>query len=69
MNKINNWLVLFLIILLQACSSQDIYELIQDNQLSECQTLPLPQYDECMEQANESYDEYSEKRKEVTGDE
>ena len=58
MNKINIWPVLLFIVLLQACSFQDIYNYIHGTQLLDCQTVPRSQYDECVERNNDSYDEY-----------
>jgi hypothetical protein len=52
---------------LQACSSQLLHSMFQAKQQNDCQTIPNSQYAECMEQANEIYDEYSNKRKEIIG--
>lgn len=58
------WPVLGLVALanLGACSNQQVYEAVQRNQRLECQKIPLPQQDECMEQNSESYEEYRRNR-------
>ncbi len=50
------------------CSSRGAYEGIQVSNRVECSKLPPSQYDECMENANISYDEYERKRQEAIGD-
>ena len=53
---------------LAGCSNRGVYEGIQVSNRNECFKLPpSPQYDECMENANISYDEYERKRKEALG--
>jgi hypothetical protein len=68
MKVINLFLFLFIALILQACSMQQIHTMIQQNQKQECQSVPNSQYNECMERANENYDEYSNSRKEVIED-
>lgn len=46
------------------CSNKAIYDNIQLNKRIDCAKLPPPQYDECIESANKSYDEYERERKE-----
>lgn len=60
---------LFLVLMfLAGCSNRGVYEGIQVSNRNECFKLPpSPQYDECMENANISYDEYERKRKEALG--
>ncbi len=47
------------------CSNRGAYEGIQASNRFECSKLPPSQYEDCMEQANKSYDEYEQERKEV----
>jgi hypothetical protein len=61
-------LILFFSLILHACTSQQLHTLFQGKQQNDCQTVPNSQYDGCMERANESYEEYSSKRKEVIED-
>lgn len=57
---------LFLVLLVLAgCSNRGVYGGIQASNRNECSKLPPSQYDECMENANKSYDEYERERKEA----
>jgi hypothetical protein len=57
--------LLFIFIILSGCTNRMVYDLIQSNNQSKCQTLPPGQYDACMEENNQSFDEYEKKRKET----
>lgn len=46
------------------CSYKAVYDNIQINQRNECLKLPQAQYDECMERASKSYEEYEKEREE-----
>jgi len=50
---------------LQACSSRQVYESAKMRNQVRCQQLPPSQYEECMQQADETYDDYKEKRESV----
>lgn len=54
--------------LLAGCSNRGVYEGVQASKRIECSKYPLSEYDECMENANKSYDEYERERKEALGD-
>jgi len=58
-------LILSIFLIIVGCSSTTAYESIQAGNRSECSTRPPPQYDECINNANKSYDEYERERKEV----
>ncbi len=58
-------LVFLIFLIIAGCSSRGAYEGIQASNRFECFTLPPSQYDECMNNANKSYDEYERKRKEA----
>ena len=58
-------LILLIILTISGCSSRGAYEGIQAGNSSECFNLPPSQYDECMNNANKSYDEYERERKEA----
>ena len=60
--------VLIILALLQACSSETIYEAIRSGFRQDCQTVPRSQYKDCVERTGDTYDEYSEKRKSVSED-
>ena len=50
---------------LQACSSRQVYESAKMRNQVQCQQLPPSQYEECMQQAGETYDDYKDKRDSV----
>ena len=58
-------LILLIFFIIAGCSSRVAYESIQAGNRSECSKLPPSQYDECMNNANKSYDEYERERKEA----
>ncbi len=49
---------LIILLILAGCSNRGVYEGIQISNRNECSKVPPSQYDECMEKANKSYDEY-----------
>ena len=59
------WAHLFLLSVLAACSNQQLYNGIQKNRQLECQKLPGSQYDECMKEVSEPYEEYEHDRQEL----
>ena len=59
------YLVIVVTLLIGACSNKAIYDNIQFNNRSDCAKLPTSQYDECIERASKSYDEYERERKEA----
>jgi len=61
MNKL--WL-LIVVFFLAGCSNKAVYENIQINNRNSCAKVPPPQYEECIERANKSYEEYEQERKE-----
>lgn len=56
------------LLLLAGCSNRGIYEGIQASNRNECSKLPLSQYDDCMKEANKSFNEYEQERKEAIGE-
>lgn len=54
-------------LVIAGCSSRGAYEGIQANNRFECTKLPPSQYDECMKNANKSYDEYERERQKALG--
>ncbi len=50
--------------LLMSCTSQDVYNAVQDNMQQECQNLPSSAYENCVNGHSESYSEYERKRQE-----
>ena len=62
MRVIPLFLVFFVLV---GCSNRGTYGGIQTGNRNECSKLPPSQYDECMENASKSYDEYDRERKEA----
>ena len=48
----------------QGCSNKQIYDAAQGNHRLKCQQLPQAQYEDCMKQIEEDFDDYNQKRKE-----
>lgn len=59
-------LMILTLLLISACSNRGIYESLQANQRYECTKLPPVQYQQCMKDANKSFDQYELERKEAT---
>lgn len=57
--------LLIFLIAITGCSNRGAYEGVQTGSRVECSKLPPPQYDECMENANKSYDQYAREREEA----
>ena len=53
------------VMLLQACSNQQIYENIQRDQRQRCQTLPQSEFERCMARAGQSFEDYWRDREEA----
>lgn len=51
--------------LLVGCTNQEVYEAVQQNRQHECQKLPEPAAEKCMEQHSESYEDYEREREEL----
>ena len=51
--------------LVSACTNRGTYEGIKASNINECYRLPPSQQDECLEQANKSYEEYQREREEL----
>lgn len=56
--------LIVLTVSVSACSNQMIYTLIQNNQRTECYTLPAGQQEPCLEKYQLSYTQYLNARKE-----
>ena len=66
----STWIVMLVASwLVQACSQQQVYDAIQQNRQLECQKLPGTQYEECMKQYSEPYEEYERERQELLREE
>lgn len=58
--------IILVLLVTSACTGQGVYENMQSRQRNECllQEPPL-RYEECMEPANQSYEEYERERQEI----
>lgn len=57
-----------LFIVTAACSNQQVYTVIQEQERQECAKLPLGQYEECMAEVDETYDDYEKAREDMKND-
>ena len=57
-------LIIPIFLIITGCSTRGAYDGIQASNRFECSKLPPSQYDECMDNANKSYDKYERERKE-----
>lgn len=53
---------------LAGCSSKAVYDNVQLNNRTDCNRVPQPQYEECIERTDKSFEEYERERKELIGD-
>ena len=52
--------------IIAGCSSSNAYYGAQQYQINQClQTIPQPEYKDCLEQSGKSYEEYKQERKEI----
>jgi hypothetical protein len=58
-------IILTLAIFLSACSKQSWYTGAQSSQTAHCMEQPLAEYNDCMQQSNESYNEYTKSRQDL----
>ena len=47
------------------CSNRAVYQNLQLNKKQECRRLPVTEYDDCMRDMEQSYEEYERQRKQV----
>lgn len=56
--------ILLATMVLVACTNKQLYNTAQTNQKRKCQKLPDDQYEQCMKDANQSYEDYEQERNE-----
>ncbi|GAB5451876.1 MAG: hypothetical protein Hals2KO_22040 [Halioglobus sp.] len=62
----NRFILATLVCLLGACTHEQLYNAVQENrQQEECAKLPQGQYEACMREYGQPYDEYERQRREV----
>ena len=57
--------VLLSVWMLSACTQQQLYNSVKSNQRLKCEKEPPSKYEECMQQTQDSYDEYKREREEI----
>ena len=57
--------IVVLALLLAACTHEQVYNSVQQNQQLECSKLPQVRYEECMKEFDESYKDYARERQEL----
>ena len=57
--------IVVLALLLVACTHEQVYNSVQQNQQLECSKLPQVRYEECMKEFDESYKDYARERQEL----
>ncbi|OFE12160.1 hypothetical protein PHACT_02610 [Pseudohongiella acticola] len=60
-------LIVACLLALSGCSNRGVYEGIQASNRLECHRLPPSQFDDCMQRANKSFNEYERERQAATG--
>lgn len=50
---------------MSGCGTRQIYEGLQNSQRMRCQKFPKPEYEECVERADASFEEYRKNRDEL----
>jgi hypothetical protein len=53
---------------LAACTEQNWYQGVQSSHQAHCMKQPVSEYEECMQQSNESYLDYEKNREELSKD-
>ena len=61
------WCVVFAVVCM-GCSSKQVYTALNEHEKTECNKLPPPQNRQCLEQNDQSYEEYRRSREAVKGD-
>ncbi len=51
--------------ILMACTNNQIHGAVQAHEQMECQKLPQNQYEQCMAEVSETYEDYSRKRQDA----
>ncbi|WP_323846437.1 hypothetical protein [Microbulbifer magnicolonia] len=57
------------LVVLAACSNQQIYDSVQRNRLHNCEKYSGPQYRDCLQQYDQSYADYQRQRRELLREE
>jgi len=57
--------ILVLMMALTSCSKQAWYQGAQSSQTAHCMQEPISEYENCIQQSGENYDEYSKNREQL----
>lgn len=57
-----------LISVITGCTNKQVYTAVQQNRQFECQKLPQSQYEECMKDYDQSYEDYANDREAILKD-
>jgi hypothetical protein len=57
--------IFILLMVLTSCSTQNWYAGAQSAQTAHCMKVPVSEYEDCINQSTESYDEYSKNREQL----
>jgi len=60
--------ILSITVFVATCSNRQIYDSIQHKQKLQCISVPASQYDSCLSQNRQNFNEYSDVRKEILHD-
>lgn len=60
--------VMLLLVVVGGCSNKQIYTAIQQNRQQECRKLPRVQYEACMREFDQSYEDYARDREDALSD-
>lgn len=60
--------IMLLVLLCVACSNQEIYNTVQHNNELECSKLPQSQFEKCMAEVDQSYENYEREVQELKAD-
>lgn len=57
--------ILSMLLIVTACSNQQVYDAVQANERSQCSELPASEYQQCKQKERLSYKQYQEERKKL----
>lgn len=67
-NIMRKILLVMPLLCLTSCSTQAWYTGVQNAQTAHCLKVPASEYDDCIDQTTENYNEYEKKRIDLTGE-
>lgn len=58
-------LIILAMICLSGCGRQGVYDNIQMDNKRRCESVPVPEYQDCIDASSQSYEEYERQRQEL----